>query len=177
MPGLDEADFEVSFQFVYMTRIVHNVRDIIRIYAKVKRLKDWYLDPEFVGHDSSFAKWLRELPQSLHVAYPEDGSSPYLPSSFSANMNCYHYLAVIMQHRPQIHYLTATDGNWKHHMILCHDAAKKICRIQEAILENYGLSGMMCMQRGISFTVYCVLTCVMLHLVSGPYCIGLSYWS
>jgi hypothetical protein len=166
MAGLDETEFQVSFQFVYLTRMVQNVRGIIRIYAKVKRLKDWYLDPEFVGHDQAFPKWLSELPQSLLVDFPEDGSAAFLPNPFAANMNCYHYLSVIMQHRPQVHYLTATDGNWRHHMILCHDAAKKICRIQEAILHDYGLPGMMCMQRGISFTVYCVLTCVMLHLVS-----------
>ncbi|KIW04048.1 hypothetical protein, variant [Verruconis gallopava] len=166
VPGLDETDFQVSFQFVYLARLVQNVRGIIRIYAKVKKLKDWYLDPEFVGHDQVFPKWLRELPQSLLVVIPEDGSTPYLPNSFTANMNCYHYLSVVMQHRPQVHYLTATDGNWRQHMIICHDAAKKICRIQEAILENFGMPGMLCMLRGISFTVYCVLTCVMLHLAS-----------
>lgn len=165
IPALDETEFQISYQFVYFLRTIRNVAGTMRIYAKVKRLKNWYLDSEFVGHDQMFPKWLNELPHDLLVVFPEDGSAPYLPSPFIANMNCYHYLSVIMQHRPQVHYLTATDGNWRHHMIVCHDAAKKICRIQEAILRNYGLPGMVCMQRGISFTVYCVLTCVMLHLV------------
>lgn len=167
MPGLDEIEFSVSFQFVYFTRLVKNIRGTINIYQRLKRTKkDWYLDPDFVGHDQIFPKWLRELPQSLLVPFPEDGSMPYLPNSFIGNMNCYHYLSLVMHHRPQIHYMTATEGNWRQHMILCHDAAKKMCRLQESVLHNFGIPGMMCMQRGISFTIYCVLTCTMLHLVS-----------
>jgi hypothetical protein len=74
-----------------------------------------------------------------------------------------------MHYRPQIHYLMEHDGgsnSWKPQMALCLDAAKKMCRIQEAMLRNSGFEALMLMQRGISFTIYCVLTCAMLHLVS-----------
>ena len=167
MPGMDEAEFQVSYQFVYFARVVRNIRGSILIYARLKRSKkDWYLDPDFVGHDAAFPKWLRELPQNLQIVYPEDGSPPYVPSSLIGNMHCYHHLSLIMHHRPQIHYMTATDRSWRQHMILCHDAAKKMCRIQESLLHSFGMSGLLCMQRGLSFTIYCILTCTMLHLVS-----------
>lgn len=62
----------------------------------------------------------------------------------------------------------ATDSTWRHHMILCHNSAKILCRLQEAILETFGLTGLLCMQRGINFTIYAILTCTLIHLVSSP---------
>ena len=44
--------------------------------------------------------------------------------------------------------------------------AKILCRLQEAILGAFGLTGLLCMQRGINFTIYAILTCTMIHLVS-----------
>jgi hypothetical protein len=32
-------------------------------------------------------------------------------------------------------------------------------------LKTYGMPGLLCMMRGISFHIYAVLTCTMLHLV------------
>lgn len=99
---------------------------------------------------------------------PADGSTPRIPNSYVANMHCYYYLSVIMHHRPKIQYMedNANFGAMREVLLVCHDAAKKMCRIQESILENYDLPAFVWMQRGISFTVYCVLSCTMLHLVS-----------
>jgi hypothetical protein len=56
-------------------------------------------------------------------------------------------------------------------MLVCYDAAKSLCRLQEAIVANFGLTGLQCMQRGYSFTVYAGLSCIVLHLVSSlPHC-------
>lgn len=51
-------------------------------------------------------------------------------------------------------------------MEVCYDSAKKMCRLQEAVFHAFGLSGLLCMQRGINFVIYSVLTCTMIHLVS-----------
>lgn len=50
-------------------------------------------------------------------------------------------------------------------MEVCYESSKKICRLQEAIFHTFGLSGLLCMQRGINFVIYTVLTCTMIHLV------------
>ena len=169
IPGFDETEMQITRQWSYLSRIIKNIRQSIKLYSKLRKTKkDWALDPEFVSHDQDFPLWLRELPQDLQVVLPADGSSPYLPNTFVANMHCYHYLSTIMHHRPQIRSLedVADENSWKRHMIICHDAAKRMCRIQESILQNFGLPSMLCMQRGMSFTIYCVLTCTMMHLVS-----------
>ncbi|OCK81236.1 hypothetical protein K432DRAFT_295954 [Lepidopterella palustris CBS 459.81] len=168
LPGLDDAEFQVSRQFAHYLRIVKNIQQTTLMHGKLrKKKKDWALDPEFVQHNQDFPFWLRDLPQDLQIVYPADGSAPWIPSHFVANLHCYHYLAVIMHHRPQLHHLSESfDGIWKRHMIVCYAAAKNMCKLQEAILKSYGLPGLLCMQRGISFTIYSVLTCTMLHLVA-----------
>lgn len=169
IPGQDDAEFQTSYQFVWFVRVVKNVRSTINIYCRLRKSKDdWAADPVNTEHNESFPRWEQELPRDLQITFPQDGSSPWVESSFLGNMHCYHYLSTIMHHRPQMHYLTETDGDWRAHMLVCHDAAKKMCRIQESILQTYGMVGLMCMQRGISFTIYCVLTCTMLHLVGLP---------
>ncbi len=50
-------------------------------------------------------------------------------------------------------------------MMVSYNAAKMLCRLQEAVLQTYGLLGLQCMQRGINFTIYAVLACIVLHLV------------
>lgn len=160
---------QITRQWSYLSRIIKNIRQSIKLYSKLRKTKkDWALDPEFVSHDQDFTLWLTELPRDLQVILPADGSSPYLPNTFVANMHCYHYLSTVMHHRPQIRSLedVADENSWKRHMVICHDAAKRMCRIQESILQNFGLPSMLCMQRGMSFTIYCVLTCTMMHLVS-----------
>ncbi|KAF2736632.1 hypothetical protein EJ04DRAFT_533529 [Polyplosphaeria fusca] len=167
-PGLDTAEFHVSRQFTYFLRIVKNINETTLMHARLKKKRpDWALDPEFVGHNAVWPAWVRELPEDMQIIYPADGAAPWIPSHYVANMHCYHYLGVIMHSRAQIHALSDSyDGVWRQHMISCYEAAKKMCKLQEAILKTYGLPGLECMQRGISFTVYSVLTCTMLHLVA-----------
>ncbi|KAF2435693.1 hypothetical protein EJ08DRAFT_692270 [Tothia fuscella] len=166
-PSLEDSENIVSRQLIYFARVVRNIRGTITLHARLRKTrKDWALDPDFTAHDDNYPKLLAEIPRDLQVTFPQDGSMPWVSSSFIGNMHCYHYLSIIMQHRPKIHFLAETDGFWKQHMVLCHDAAKKMCRIQESMLQSQGMIGLLCMQRGISFTIYCVLTCTMLHLAS-----------
>ncbi|KAF5863396.1 hypothetical protein ETB97_010154 [Aspergillus alliaceus] len=62
-----------------------------------------------------------------------------------------------------------------HHIRIITDIYHKIKRqkdwganpkLQEAILERFGLAGLLSMQRGINFAIYCIMTCTMLHLVA-----------
>lgn len=150
-----------------MLRIAKNVKETNQFWqALKKRKRDWGLDPAFVAHNQTFDNWERELPRDLQVQLPTDGSTPWISSHFVGQLHTYHQLSVVMHHRPQIHFLSdAGDQGWRSHMLLCHSAAKIMCRLQEAIVEKYGLEALSCMQRGISFTIYSILTCTMLHLV------------
>ncbi|KAF1975677.1 hypothetical protein BU23DRAFT_66258 [Bimuria novae-zelandiae CBS 107.79] len=168
IPGLDPYELQISRQFAQYVRALKNVHFSTVMYGKLKKkTPDWALDPIFVGHNADFPAWLRELPEDMQITYPPDGSAPWIPSHFIANMHSYHYLGIIMHLRPQIHAISDPyDGMWKQHMMTCYSAAKNMCKLQEAVLKIYGLPGLLCMIRGISFTVYAVLTCTMLHLVA-----------
>lgn len=139
-----------------------------RIYARLRKKKDWGLDPKFQQLNQDVHSYLGELPADLAVTFPADGSPPWLPSHVIGNTSSYYYLTLILLHRPQLSFLdpAGDDGSWKHHMLVCYDAAKSLCRLQEAIVANFGLTGLQCMQRGYSFTVYAGLSCIVLHLVS-----------
>ncbi|KAI9765464.1 MAG: hypothetical protein M1835_007375 [Candelina submexicana] len=168
IPGLDVSDSSISRQFTYLTRCVKNVRRLIQTYAKVKMKEAWTNDPQFVQLNPSFNAWFSDLPTDLQVVYPADGSPPWIPSHFIGNLHSYYHLSIIMLHRPQ---LVASDsfdldGGWKQHMLLCYCSAKSLCKLQESVLQSFGLPGLLCMQRGINFTIYAVLTCTMLHLVA-----------
>ncbi|KAJ5675867.1 hypothetical protein N7462_008764 [Penicillium macrosclerotiorum] len=140
--GLDQYETERSRQYAYFVRNAHHIRIITDIYHKVKKQRDWGADP----------RWL----------------PPWLPSHFVGNMHSHCHLAIILLHRPQLlaSQSFAAGGDWKIHFSLCYSSAKSICRLQEAVLERFGLSGMLYMQRGINFAIYCVLTCTMLHLIA-----------
>ncbi|KAH8682356.1 hypothetical protein BX600DRAFT_41451 [Xylariales sp. PMI_506] len=168
MPGGDDAEYHVTRNFTYFARVVRSVRRMNIIYARIKNKKDWGIDPEFVQLNPSLNSWLSDLPADLSITFPPDGSPPWLPSHFIGNLHSYYYLAVIMLHRPQLTFLDPNqqDGQWKSHMVLCYTSAKLLCRLQEAMLQSYGLSGLQCMQRGISFTIYAILTCIVLHIVA-----------
>ncbi|KAL1835586.1 hypothetical protein VTJ49DRAFT_6437 [Mycothermus thermophilus] len=168
LPNQDDAEYQVSRNFVYFARIVRSVGRMARTYGKLKKNKDWGIDPEFVQLDPSLNAWLANLPADLTLSYPADGSPPWLPSAFAGNLHSYYYLSIILFNRPQLAVLSPSspDGQWKQHMVVSYNAAKMLCRLQEAVLNNFGLNGLQCMQRGINFTIYAVLGCIVLHLVA-----------
>lgn len=168
LPGIDSSDFQVSRQFTYFTRKVRSVRRMHDIKGSVKAgdLKDWVASPKFTNITSLLTHWLEELPRDLQVTFPEDDTPPWLPNHFVGNMHSYYHLTVIMLHRPQLMHASAyADGSWKRHMVTCYNSSKAMCRLQEGVLQTFGLSGLLCMQRGIGFVIYAVLTCTMIHLV------------
>lgn len=164
----DPSEIQIARQFVQYIRVAKNVYLSALMYGKLrKKTTDWALDPAFVGHNTDFSLWPRELPDDMRIVYPQDGSAPWIPSHYLANMHSYHFLSIVMHFRPQLHAVSDSfDGIWKQHMLTCYSAAKNLCKLQEAILRTYGMPGILCMVRGISFHVYAVLTCTMLHLVS-----------
>lgn len=164
----EDSDYETTRNFTYLARIVRNIARMNRVYSRIYKHKDWGCDPDFVEINPEASAWLNDLPADLSVDYPSDGSPPWLASAFIGNLHSYYHLSVILLHRPQLthHEPTGTDGAWKHHMMLCYNSAKTLCRLQEAVLQSYGLNALQCMQRGINFTLYCILSCIVLHLVS-----------
>lgn len=165
---MDEFELQISRQYAYFVRNARNIRLIGDSYHKVKKQKDWGADPRFVSNNVLFTKWPEDLPPDLQVTYPLNGSPPWIPSHFVGNLHSHFHLGVIMLQRPQLlaSKSFAADEPWKQHMVLCYGSAKHLCRLQEAIIRSFGLTGLLCMQRGINFAIYAVLTCTMLHLVS-----------
>lgn len=163
----DDSDYQVARNFTYLTRLVRNVARMNRLYSRIHKHKDWGCDPELAQLNPEVTAWMHDLPADLAINYPPDGSPPWLSSPFIGNMHSYHQLSVILLHRPQLTHLdpSGMDGQWKHHMSLCYNAAKNLCRLQEGVLQSFGLNGLQCMQRGINFTIYCILSCIVLHLV------------
>lgn len=169
VPGNDRSDYQTSRQFTYFVRKISNVRTMHDLKGKTKQAsqKDWAADPKFVNMSSTLTKWLDELPRDLQVTFPDDSTPPWLPSHFVGNMHAYYHLTVIMLHRPQLMHSSAyADGSWRRHMAVCYASSKAMCRLQEAVLQTFGIPGLLCMQRGINFVIYAVLTCTMIHLVS-----------
>ncbi|OAP63216.1 hypothetical protein AYL99_02443 [Fonsecaea erecta] len=172
-PGSEMDDYErsISRQFAYFVRNVRNIRLLTDVHRKLQRKKDWALDKEFVAYNASFQKWPDELPPDLQLPLPPNGATPNVTSHFLGNMHSHYHLAIVMLHRPQLSASQpsqsfAADSKWRHHMSLCYDSAKILCRLQEGILENFDLTGLLVMQRGINFTIYAILTCIMIHLVA-----------
>ncbi|ROV93362.1 hypothetical protein VMCG_08443 [Cytospora schulzeri] len=164
----DESEYQITRNFTYLARIVRNIARMNRVYSRIHKHKDWGCDPDFVQINPEASAWLNELPADLSVNENPDGSPPWLSSAFVGNLHSYYHLSVILLHRPQLthHEPTGMDGQWKNHMLLCYNSAKTLCRLQEAVLQSYGLNGLQCMQRGINFTLYCILSCIVLHLVA-----------
>ena len=165
--GSNDLEYHVSRNFTYMARVVRNIARMNQAYGRLRKTKDWGIDPEFLQINPGLNAWLAELPSDMAVNYPPDGSAPWLSSAFVGNLHSYYYLSLILFHRPQLAFLqpTGSDGQWKHHMAVSYNAAKMLCRLQEAVLQSFGLPGLQCMQRGINFTIYAVLACIVLHLV------------
>ena len=159
-------EYEVSRNYVYFARAILNVRRLNDAFKEIKRKKEWRTDPLLTGFNPIFPKWLSSIPDSMQIHYPADGSPPPIASHFVANIHCYYHLSNLILHRPQLSSSFSHNGAWKQSMTTCYASAKALCRLQEAILRQYGVSGLLCMQRGINFAIYCVLTCTMIHLVS-----------
>jgi hypothetical protein len=169
VPNGDESEYYVSRNFCVFAKTARNVGRMNATYGRLKKSKskDWGIDPEFLQLGAALNAWFGELPPDLAISYPPDGSPPWLPSAFAGNVHSYYYLSIILFNRPQLAFLQpgAVGGQWKHHMLLSYNAAKNLCRLQEAVVNTYGLQGLQCMQRGINFTIYAVLACIVLHLV------------
>lgn len=168
VPGVDESEVRISQDQIHMVRIVKNIRQTSSIYTRARKSgTDLADDPDFVRHNTSYYRWTEGLPRHLQIDFKANTSAPWIPFHFAANLHCYHWLGVIMQHRPQLQSDAGiNDRAWKHTIITCYSAATKICRLHEAILEQWGLNGLLCMLRGINTAIYTILTCTMLHLVS-----------
>lgn len=146
---------------------MRNIRTIAETYHALRSTKDWGGHPKFVAHNQAFDKWPDDLPEDLQLILPVDGSPPWMSSHFVGNMHVHYQLGRIMLQRPQLMASKsfAVDSAWKQHMTSCYTSAKVLCRLQGAIFAQFGLRGLLCMQRGINFTIYAILTCIMLHLV------------
>ncbi|KAE8348390.1 hypothetical protein BDV28DRAFT_93210 [Aspergillus coremiiformis] len=166
--GLDLFEIDRSRQYAYFVQNAHHIRIITDIYHKIKRQKDWGANPKLVEKNPLFTDWLQSLPPDLQINYPPDGSPPWIPSHFTANMHSHCHLGIILLHRPQLlaSKSFAAGGGWKMHMALCYSSAKYLCRLQEGVLQRFGLPGLLSMQRGLNFAIYCIMTCTMLHLVA-----------
>ncbi|KAF2970113.1 hypothetical protein GQX73_g3456 [Xylaria multiplex] len=168
VPGVEDDENQVSRDFIFFVRIVGMIHKMNTAYMKVKKKKDWGLDPEFVQLNPQLRSWLNDLPPRMALTFPADGSPPWLSSHFIGNVHSYYHLATILLHRPQLTFLEpmGIDVQWKSHMMISYASAKALCRLQESMLQSFGLSGLQCMQRGISFTIYAILSCIVLHLVA-----------
>ena len=165
---LDDYEKAVSRQFAYFVRNVRNIRLISDAYIKLKKREGWALDKEFVAHNVAFQKWPDGLPSDFQLYLSPTGQVPDVPSHFLGNMHSHYHLGIVMLRRPQLKASEnfGADSQWRHHMSVCYNSAKILCRLQEGILANFDLTGLLVMQRGINFTIYAILTCVMLHLVA-----------
>ncbi|KID70489.1 Transcription factor, fungi, partial [Metarhizium hybridum] len=168
IPGGDESEYHVSRNFTYLARILRNIRKMSIAYAKLRRTKDWAVNPEFQQLEQMISAYLPALPGDMTINFPPDSSPPYLPSSFLGNLHSYYYLLQILYHRPVLSFLdpTANEAQWKHHMMISYNSAKALCRLQEATLKQYGLVDLQSMQRGFSFALYAGLSCIVIHLVA-----------
>ncbi|PHH83873.1 hypothetical protein CDD83_2884 [Cordyceps sp. RAO-2017] len=166
--GSDDGEYLVSRNFAYFARLVRNIGKMSNVYARIKRKKDWGMDPEFQQLSQSINAFPAELPADMAVTFPPDDSPPWLSSSFLGNLHSYYYLTLILYHRPVLSFLdpTTNEAQWKQHMLICYNAARALCRLQEGIVQAFGLNGLQAMQRGFSFTVYAGLSCIVLHLVA-----------
>jgi hypothetical protein len=164
-PGGDDQEYEISRNYTYLVRALKNVRSMNDTYRELKRNKDWISDPRIAAHNPLFTKWLEEIPSDMQIHFPPDGSAPWIPSHFAGNVHCYYHLSILILHRPQLMASFGNDSNWKQLMTTCYESAKALCRIQEAILQQYGINGFLVMQRGVNFAIYAVLTCTLIHLV------------
>ncbi|KAI9728010.1 MAG: hypothetical protein M1828_005415 [Chrysothrix sp. TS-e1954] len=145
---LSDPEFKISQDQTQMIHIIKNIRITVDLYASLKNQKGGETSlTGFIGHNRDFDSFIAALPQHLQITYPSDGSPPSLPFHYVANLHVYSLLAIVMHHRPQLEGPGAnTMGEvWRSQMIKCHNAAVRICLLQEAILGKYGMNGFLSM--------------------------------
>ena len=178
-PDVDDEEYQVSRNFVYFARDIRNARSAVDVYRQIKKEKGWQTHPLLTSLNPTFPRWLEELPADMQIHYPPDGTSPYLSSHYVGNLHCYYHLSILMLHRPQLSAADfSVDSSWKQHMSTCYQSARYLCRIQEALYNTWGIEGLLYMQRGINFHIYCILTCVVIHLVcleTREFCVMLTF--
>lgn len=166
---LDAFEQRACRRIAFLAQAVQNIKQTNNIWQRMRRHNpEWALDATFVSQNDVISHWYNGLPPDMQVRYTDEDSPPYLASDhFLANLHTYHHLIVMMQHRPQLQtLLEKRDPRFKTHLDICNESASLICRLHEALYRDFGLHGLQFMQRGIGFTIYCVLTCIMMHLVS-----------
>jgi hypothetical protein len=169
IPSIEPQERQISYQYIYFARLVRIIRVVIQLYKEGwKQGYKYSLEPKYVNLETAFHKWFQTLPQDLQIVLPKDEYEPWLASPFLGHIHCYYYLCILMHHRPQIQHAmeNMNDDAWHIYMLSCLDAAKKMCCIHESMLRTLGIHGFTGMLRGVGFTIYAVLTCTMLHLVS-----------
>ena len=165
---IDAFEYQTSRRATFLVQCVENIKQTNILWQALRRMKDdWALDPSFVQQNEVISGWEKGLPADMQIQYPDDDSPPWISNDhFVTYVHVYHHLIVIMQHRPQLQTLLEyRDQAFQTHLDICNESAAQMCRLQEALFRDFGLHGLQFMQRGIGFTVYCVLTCTMLHLV------------
>ena len=168
--SLHESERAVAENFSYMTRSIRTVRTTNRIWGSLSKKTDqWARDPSFVENNKNVDEWLESLPPHLQIEFPKDGSPPAIKDHFLPNLHCYHYLSALLQHRGQLDVLSHTDPKWAGEVSICHEAAKRLCALQEAIRGRYGIPGLYYMLRGAHFHMYCLMTCNMIHIIALHY--------
>ncbi|KAF2217891.1 hypothetical protein CERZMDRAFT_63994 [Cercospora zeae-maydis SCOH1-5] len=166
---IDAFEHLASRRSTILAQAVRNIKQSNILWQTMKRYKkDWALDPSFVQHNEDLPIWVENLPNDFQLQYADDGSPPWLGADhYKAYVHVYHHLTVIMHHRPQLQALLAKgDPGWKDQLEVCLNSAMMMCRIQEALYRDFQFHGLQFMIRGVNFTIYCVLTCMMLHLAA-----------
>jgi hypothetical protein len=138
-----------------------------KVYQKLRSRERWGIELEFRELGRRLDTWPARLSEELAVPIPQEGSLPSIQSHFIGNMHAHYHLALILFHRAILSFLdpNVVDGLWKRHMMTCFSSAKTLCMLQEATLKSFGLTGLQCMQRGFSFSLYSGLSCIVIHLV------------
>ncbi|KAK5172302.1 uncharacterized protein LTR77_003940 [Saxophila tyrrhenica] len=168
-PDIDPFEHRATRRNTFLAQAVQNVKQTNVLWQRMRRQNpEWALDPTFVSRNDLIATWYKNLPPDMQIHYTDEDTPPYLGGDhFVAGLHTYHHLIVMMQHRPQLQtLLEKRNPSFKAHLDVCNDAASRICRLHEALYRDFGLHGLQFMQRGIGMTIYCVLTCIMMHLAS-----------
>lgn len=170
LAGIEEKELLISQDFVHFLRAIRNVRETNLLFFRLKKEKNevWAADPRFTRHNPDFDQWAALLPAHLMIEYPPGNVAPHIGTHFVANLHAYQNLSVLVHFRPQLELASKQEltSHWKPLILKCLEAAKNICRLQEAIWNSYGMAGFFHMLRGINFHIYAILTSINIHLVS-----------